>query len=68
MISENRGGKRKGAGRKRSNPALIKKQISLRISPYLKEWLDAQDKSNIELIETALIKQYKIKPKNQHDI
>jgi len=56
------GGKREGAGRKPGDPFLVKKQVGLRMSTWIKKWLDEQDESNIDLIESALKKQYKLKP------
>lgn len=57
-----RGGKRKGAGRKAGDPLLIKKPVGLRMSVWIKAWLDEQDEPNITLIEKALKAQYKLTP------
>lgn len=62
IIKMSAGGKRKGAGRKAGDPILIKKPVGLRMSAWIKDWLDDQEESNIELIENALKKQYKLKP------
>ena len=56
-----RGGQRKGAGRK-TLPANIKKQpCSLKLPGWLITWLDLQDESRAELIESALTKIHNLK-------
>jgi hypothetical protein len=56
------GGKREGAGRKPSPPALLKIPISIKLPRWLVEWMDAQPESRAVLIEDALQKQHKVSP------
>ena len=37
-----------------------KKQINVKLPPYLKDWLSRQPESNAQLIETALRSYYQI--------
>lgn len=50
-----------GAGQPRKDPADKKRPISLKLSPCVMDWLDAQDSPKAQLIEQAIINQYKIK-------
>lgn len=44
-------------------PAPLKReQCNFRLSRWLREWLESQPDGNGELIEAALIAQYKLKP------
>ena len=55
------GGKRDGAGRK---PGVNKIPYATKLSKWVVEWLRAQD-NQAATIESALIKQYKLKPHNE---
>jgi hypothetical protein len=59
---KNSGGKRAGSGRKPAHPALLKIPIAIKLPRWLIEFLDAQESSRAVLIETALMRQHKIKP------
>jgi hypothetical protein len=62
LLNKKKGGKREGAGRKPSPPALLKIPVSIKLPRWLVEWMDAQHLSRAVLIEEALQKQYKIDP------
>ncbi len=55
------GGKRKGAGRPPVDPQLKKVTNSIKIPQWLTDWLNEQEETKVELIEKALMKQYKLK-------
>jgi hypothetical protein len=38
-----------------------KKQLGVKLPPYIIEWLNSKEKSNAKLIEEALIKTFEIK-------
>jgi hypothetical protein len=61
-LNKKMGGKREGAGRKPSPPALLKVPISIKLPRWLVEWLDSQQESRAVLIEDALQKQHQIDP------
>ena len=56
------GGKREGAGRKPGDPRLKKVPVGYRLPQWLVDWMRDQGDSQSGLIETALIKQHKLKP------
>jgi hypothetical protein len=64
FLNKKKGGKREGAGRKPSPPALLKVPISIKLPRWLVEWMDEQQKSRAVLIEDALQEQHKIGPPN----
>lgn len=51
----------KKAGRPKVNPIFKKTRASVGFKPWLLSWLDDQSESRTEIIETALIAQYKLK-------
>jgi hypothetical protein len=59
-LNRKMGGKRDGAGRKPSPPALLKVPISIKLPRWLVEWMDSQSQSRAVLIEDALEKQHGI--------
>ncbi len=61
-MNKKNGGKRKGAGRKLSPPALLKIPISVKLPRWLVEWMNTQPESRAVLIEDALEKQHEIVP------
>lgn len=61
-MNKKMGGKRDGAGRKPSSPALLKIPVSIKLPRWLVEWMDKQPKSRAILIEDALQKRHKIGP------
>ena len=56
-MTNNKGGKREGAGRKPAHPLLKKEMISLKLPRWLIDRLDEDDESRAVLIEAALCKQ-----------
>lgn len=64
-MNKKKGGKREGAGRKPSPPALLKVPISIKLPRWLVEWMDAQQESRAVIIENALQKQHKIGPPDE---
>jgi len=54
----------RGAGRKPCDPALKKKSLGTRLSPWLIKWMNEQGKSKSILIEEALIGWNELKPPN----
>jgi len=58
IMNANKGGAREGAGRPKKEDK--KKAISLKLPPYLIEWMDRQSEKRPELIETALKEYYQI--------
>jgi hypothetical protein len=60
FLNRKMGGKRDGAGRKPSPPALLKVPISIKLPRWLVEWMDSQSQSRAVLIEDALEKQHGI--------
>lgn len=52
----------RGAGRPKLSPELKKKQVNLKMSPWVNEWLNAQQQSKAALIEQAIVKHYKLTP------
>lgn len=50
-----------GAGQPRKDPSELKRPMSLKLSPFVMDWLDAQDTPKAQMIETAIIEYYKIK-------
>lgn len=60
FLNRKMGGKRDGAGRKPSHPALLKVPISIKLPRWLVEWMDSQSQSRAVLIEDALEKQHGI--------
>lgn len=62
-IMENKhGGKRPGAGRKKSAPELLKIPISIKLPRWVIEWMRMQKKSQAVLIEDALMQRHGITP------
>jgi hypothetical protein len=59
-VNKMNGGKREGAGRKPSPPALLKIPISIKLPRWLVEWMDKRPESRAVLIEDALEKQHGI--------
>ena len=62
MEKSQHGGKRIGSGRKKVDPNLLKVPVSYKLPVWLLGWLRAQDQPSSVLIETALCKQFKLKP------
>lgn len=56
------GGKREGAGRPPIAPELKKIPSTVKLSQWVTDWLNEQDEAKAVLIETAVIKTYKLKP------
>lgn len=54
----NHGGKRPGAGRYPAEPGQKKIPVGYKLTPWLVEWLRAQDRPAAQLIEEALVKAY----------
>lgn len=50
-----------GGGRKKLPPDEKKQMISLTLSPWLLDWMSKQPLNRSQLIEAALVAQYKIK-------
>ena len=49
-------------GRKPTPPHLVRVRTKARLPQWMQDWLDAQEQSDGELIEAALIKAYGLKP------
>jgi len=56
-----KGGWREGSGAKPKSNEDRRHMISIRLPHHIVAWLKSQSKSQSVLIETALVKQYKIK-------
>jgi hypothetical protein len=52
----------RSVGRPKKDPALVKKQIGLKLPQWLIDKLDAMSESRATLIEDALCKVHKMKP------
>ena len=57
-----KGGKRPGAGRRSLSDDQRKKQVNMKLPPWLIAWLDSQPESRAVLVEKALCKIYKLRP------
>ena len=62
MIAPNRGGAREGAGRKPTDPQVVRVPGPLRLPTWLVEWIDTQPGTRADLIEAALLKAHKLRP------
>lgn len=60
-----RGGKRRGAGRPPIAPQLKKIPNSVKLSRWLTEWLNSQEKAKAVLIEEAVIEKHNLTPPNR---
>ena len=60
-----RGGKRPGSGRKTLPEHLKKRQYTTRLPGWLIDWIRENDRSGADLIETALMLTFRIKPPKQ---
>jgi len=56
-----KGGRRRGSGRKRIDPALLKIPVGYRLPRWLVLWMRQQDKAASVLIEEALVEKYQLK-------
>lgn len=56
-----RGGAREGAGRKPTDPNLVRVAVPLRLPAWLVEWIDAQPSTRAQVIEAALLKAHRLK-------
>lgn len=56
----NRGGKRKGAGRKPSDPLLLRVPVAYRLPRPMVEWMRAQDIPATQIIENAIWEKYRM--------
>ena len=56
-----RGGARNGAGRKPSDPHLVRVAVPIRLPAWLVEWIDTQQGTRAALIEAAIIKAHGLK-------
>ena len=61
LPNRQRGGAREGAGRKPTDPHLVRVAVPLRLPAWLVEWIDAQRGTRADVIEAALLKAHKLK-------
>lgn len=61
-MTNNHGGKRKGAGRPPINPQLVKIPVGYKLPQWLVEWIRKQDKPAAQMIESALCQVHRLRP------
>ena len=65
MKLSNHGGKRKGAGRPTMPERFRSVAVTIRLRPWLVEWLRARDESQAQTISNALVKAHRITPPDE---